>query len=471
MKHTGIRYLTVLPFALAAIATSAVELSHDGRGDVLLYPFYSAEGGNDTYISVANNTDHPKALRVRFRQGVDNAEVLSFNLYLGARDHWAGAVTTAIQKNGARLTSSDESCTYPEQPNGGFIFSDPNYENYYPPGLERTREGMVEIIEMGILDDNSDNGSFGAIQGIFGPGIGEGRLDEVSFTVTPIISGCEVINEAWQPSRAFARDPSLNISQATGGLSGYGVVINVSEGTNITYNATALKNFFDGGFLHAHPDEASPSLADAAPVARIYHEDHGLIELETEAGVDAVSSVLIRSEIGNDFVTEPGINAATEWVVNFPMRTDEDDGGSFQMKVYERTGEASFAFAKGVFYFHPPGNNHFVNPDRTVNVLEFGGTSTVLHASSRIGQSIGVEQGIVNGHAVLNLRTYRTMANLGGDHKTTFDTDRGPLSLIGVPVIGFAVQKYVNGNVNGVLSNYTGTQNYHSALEIETQGD
>src|SRR5690606_5661631 len=111
------------------------------------------------------------------------------------------------------------------------------------------------------------------------------------------------------------------------------------------------------------------------------------------------------------------------------------------------------------------------NPSRTVNVLEFGGTPTVLHASSRIGQSIGVEQGIVNGHAVLNLRTYRTMANFGGDHKTTFDTDHGPLSLIGVPVIGFAVQKYVNGNVNGVLSNYTGTQNFHSTLEIETHED
>lgn len=122
MKHIGIRYLTALPLAIAALGASAVELSHDGRGDVLLYPFYSVEGGNDTYISVANNTDKPKALRVRFREGVENAEVLAFNLYLGPRDHWAGAVTESSQGD-THLVSNDDSCTYPAQPDGGFIFS------------------------------------------------------------------------------------------------------------------------------------------------------------------------------------------------------------------------------------------------------------------------------------------------------------------------------------------------------------
>src|SRR5690606_31160613 len=146
-----------------------------------------------------------------------------------------------------------------------------------------------------------------------------------------------------------------------------------------------------------------------------------------ESGADAVSSVLIRSEIGSDFVMEPGINAATEWVVNFPMRTTEDEGGGFRMKVYERTGESSFAFDRDILYFHPVGNMHHVDPYRPVNVLEFGGTSTVLHASSRIGQPIAVEQGIVNGHAVLNLRTYGEIGSVGG-HKTTFATDQGSLS-------------------------------------------
>lgn len=471
MKYTATRYLTALPLAVAALGTSAVELSRDGRGDVLLYPFYSAEGGNDTYISVANNTDQAKALRVRFREGLANEEVLSFNLYLGPRDHWAGAVTTDSQE-GARLVFSDGSCTYPAQPDAGFVFSNSSYaENYGHSGLERTREGMVEIIEMGILDDNSENGSFNAVKGIFGEGIGEGSLDEIAFTVTPLISGCDVVHEAWQPTRVFARDPSLNIGPATGGLSGYGVVINVGEGTNITYNATALKNFFDGGFLHTHPDDASPSLADAAPVARIYHEDHGLIELETGNGVDAVSSVLIRSEISSDLVMEPGIDASTEWIVNFPMLSYAL--GSLQMKVYDRQGESSIARDRNIVDFAVGSTgDHGIYPSNAVNVLEFDHSQSILHASSRIGSSIGVKEGVANGHAVLDLRTYKAWSNYAdGNHKTSFNTVHGTLTLTGVPVIGFAVQKYVNGNVNGVLSNYTGTLNYHSALDIETQGD
>src|SRR5690606_763985 len=131
---------------------------------------------------------------------------------------------------------------------------------------------------------------WGAAEGIFGEGIGSGSVSDASLDITPRpwVKGCYVLYEAWRSLGAFLDAPSRNISPATGGLSGYGVVINVSEGTNITYNATALKNFFDGGFLHSHPDDTSPSLADAAPVARIYHHDHGVIELETETGVDAV---------------------------------------------------------------------------------------------------------------------------------------------------------------------------------------
>src|SRR5690606_16103183 len=145
-------------------------------------------------------------------------------------------------------------------------------------------------------------------------------------------------------------------------------------------NATALKNFFDGGFLHAHPDDPRPSLADAAPIARIYHEDHGLIELETEAGVDAVSSVLIRSEIGNDLVMAPGINAATEWLINFPLRQyDELSGppyslGHHRMRVYDRQGESSFASDPDSVHFSvgPTITNYQIYAGNAVSVLEFG---------------------------------------------------------------------------------------------------
>ncbi len=486
MKHPLAQSLAVAMLSLAA-GVSAVELSHDGRGDVLIYPFYSAAGGNDTYISVANNTDQAKALRVRFREGMENQEVLSFNLYLGPRDHWSGAVTT--HGDSARLISQDASCTYPYQPEGGFVFSDAAFIDAPVYAItERTREGLVEIIEMGILDDeetHSERGPFGAVEGIFGEGVSSvdiaNGMDQPS--PAPVMQGCSVVGMAWETGYAFEGDPSRNIGPATGGLSGHGVVINVNEGTNITYNAVALNKFFDGGFLHAHPDDASPSLEDAAPVARIYHNSLGLIEAEVDRGVDAVSAVLMRSEISSDLVRDPGINAATDWVISFPtlqyyVYTDIAESpdtpypsGALLMRAYDREGESSYARDADLVDFAVGSRgDHGILLHTAVNVLGFKVSQPVLQASSRIGRNIAVKEGLDNGHAVLDLRSSRTPM-IQEQNRLSLDSDQGTLELTGIPLVGFAAQKYVNGNINGVLSNYTGSLNFHSTLDAQVQQD
>lgn len=47
---------------------------HD-QGQVLLFPYYTVNGGNQTLITLSNNTDRGKALKVRFREGVSAREV------------------------------------------------------------------------------------------------------------------------------------------------------------------------------------------------------------------------------------------------------------------------------------------------------------------------------------------------------------------------------------------------------------
>jgi hypothetical protein len=70
----------------------AVNLNPDGLGQVLIYPYYTVNGGNLTLLSVVNTTDAAKAVKVRFLEGQNSQEVLDFNLYMSAYDVWAAAI-------------------------------------------------------------------------------------------------------------------------------------------------------------------------------------------------------------------------------------------------------------------------------------------------------------------------------------------------------------------------------------------
>ena len=92
-------------------SAQAVNINSDGLGQVLIYPYYTVNGGNTTVLSVVNTTDHAKAVKVRFKEGVNSREVLDFNLYLSAWDVWTAAI---YDDDGApTLIVNDNSCTVP----------------------------------------------------------------------------------------------------------------------------------------------------------------------------------------------------------------------------------------------------------------------------------------------------------------------------------------------------------------------
>ena len=108
----------ILPVAvLAALAgvngTQAVNVNSDGLGQVLLYPFYTAEGSQDTYINLVNTTDEYKAVKVRILESMNSQEVLDFNLCLSPQDHWSAVITASEEGEGATIMSGDKSCTVP----------------------------------------------------------------------------------------------------------------------------------------------------------------------------------------------------------------------------------------------------------------------------------------------------------------------------------------------------------------------
>ena len=71
---------------------SAVNLNPDGLGQVLLYPYYTVNAGQQTLLSVVNTAAVGKAVKVRFLEGYNSREVLDFNLFLSPFDVWTADV-------------------------------------------------------------------------------------------------------------------------------------------------------------------------------------------------------------------------------------------------------------------------------------------------------------------------------------------------------------------------------------------
>ena len=74
---------------------NAATAAPSGVGQVLLFPYYTVNGGNQTLLSVVNTTQRVKAVRVRFLEGRNSKQALGFNVYLAPFDTWTAAVFAA----------------------------------------------------------------------------------------------------------------------------------------------------------------------------------------------------------------------------------------------------------------------------------------------------------------------------------------------------------------------------------------
>lgn len=483
----------LLSLAVAAGLTvagtaNAVFVNPEGHGQVLLYPYYTVEGGQDTYINLVNTTDQTKAVKVRFIEAMNSKEVLDFNLYLSPRDHWSAVVFA--NGEGAAIRTADTSCTVSSLsatlpgvagPVVPFRDYEYNVEGETFNTLARTREGYVEIIEMGVISAEgvAEGDATTAVNGIVA-GIKHGS--------NGIPANCGAVTAAWETGIWSGGDEDasagIGVSAPTGGLYGYGVLMNVSEGTNATYDAVALDQFGDIA-LHYYPGSVLPSLEQSVPYGQVLQagEDGVAVvdfDVESTSGIDAVSAVLMHSSIVNDYVLEPSIDAGTDWVITFPTKTNYVNSTTarrpFTSLWDAKTGNACEAIALqywdreelGVrpadidFSPRPPSGPAF-SLCREANVMTFNG-SDVLSPSERVRRNLDVVHN--NGWLQMSFVTPQNRAARVLP-ATDVNTDAA-IEFVGLPVIGFAVQKYVNGTLsNGVLSNYTGSVEHKYTRTIE----
>ena len=461
----------ILPAAVLAAslggvsAAQAVHINPEGLGQVLLFPFYSAESDNDTLINVVNTTSDFKAVKIRILESMNSKEVLDFNLYLSPWDHWSAVITADANGNGATITSNDNSCTVPLAVSEGATIPFRTFEfdgsggtqADSVSGVERTNEGYVEVIEMGTVVDGSLRAA-------------------IKHDSSGEPGDCALMNQYWsRPAGLWlpANEGSeFGLSSLTGGLYGYGVLIDVPAGAAGAYDATAIDNWgSEGEIYHTAPGSILPSIGSGDTEYAVFSAGgvltgFGNPDSNAGAGWDTVSAILMTGSLANDYVLEPTVAAGTDWVVTFPTKREYVNGAdapeapftvawdpntssaceTFEVEYWDREERTPVTPIDPTDFspLPPPGAIQTFSFCHEANVLTWN-ESNVLDASDRTGVNLNLEEGFDNGWARIDFSVAesRELNTIG-----TSEAFAG--QFIGLPAIGFAVQRYVNGDLGAI---------------------
>ncbi|MCW8925428.1 MAG: hypothetical protein OQJ84_04150 [Xanthomonadales bacterium] len=504
-------------------SAQAVNINPDGLGQVLIYPYYTVNGGNTTLLSVVNTTENAKAVKVRFKEGKNSREVLDFNLYLSAYDVWAAAIKNVDGTPTLRV--ADNSCTVPylymnegsKQPFLVYGMNDLTDEDAFG-SIDRAKEGYFEMIEMGtILSETTTAWAVTHVDGV--PPYDDEDPDDYP---------CKTVVDAWTITNdltgaggywidADDGDPDHDLTLPSGGLFGGASIVNVQAGAMYSYDAKALNGFTDGrllGTLHGEPGNSYPGLNSGnVEDAVVFTDDGQVFYSETfDRGVDAVSFVFMHDAIMNEYTTEAAVGAATEWVMTFPTKSfytyaqesgstppvapfvsswDTDDEESCEPvildTIYDRNEQT-------IPTFDPSGNpippivsplppEATVTPDPyvpfelcyEVSVIEFGpgeGDATGVLGSVNF-HNIDNETSLMfeHGWARLDMFNYKTDNDANGVPEDNQRLELGGLE--GLPVTGFAVQAFQNaflGDGADVLANYGGIFQHKATRSMGSLG-
>jgi hypothetical protein len=439
---------------------NAVDLNPDGLGQVLIYPYYTVNIGQDTLFSVTNTDPvNGKAVKVRFLEGYNSREVLDFNLYLSPNDVWTATVSQTSDTGGAAVSTTDQSCTDPSvlanSPvafrTAAFDGSGPVPADDGPQDITRTREGYIELISMGDIDPGS------ALAGLITHDNG----------VPP---GCGAINDSVA---------AAGIVAPTGGLYGDADIVNVGVGTIFPYTADAIDGFsaipLYSGSSNLLPSLQSANSADATNgVARAFVFTNGgqLVTADYAFGEDAVSAVFMDDAIYNDYIVSPGLGAATDWIVTFPTKrfyvdpiygavpfppfVEAFSGGQSNVVVVPSIYDREEATTTVQGDFSPPISSQPNSLPFEVNVISFLTDTGAGDPSGVLGSLL--RPNIVPFAQYGWLKLDLTSGD-GGQHQLPGGVTPAGVDVVfnGLPTTGYAAFNVINANANpGLLANYGG---------------
>lgn len=489
MKST---YGALFAALLCAGPASAVSLSARGQGQMLIYPYYTTANSN-TLISLTNNAREAKVVRLRVAEGEHAADALSLNIYIGPKDTWYGVLFDP--GNGqTSLVSSDTTCTYPAITGAPGLPQLPDGRSYRGLHLPaqpdagsnepaRLREGFVEALELASVIPYS------------------ATSNAIALPYEPNTRNCAALEAAWAPGGYWAGDPRRDLVNPTGGLSGESAVVNVPAGVIFGMQAVAIddvridprdqpRGTGSSVVAHTRPTPGTPPLSTLVltdPLAKTARADVvvdgkalQLTYPAPERAFEALSAVLMTSQLSGVYEEDPAYGARTSFVLTYPTRplyTDAGVAGSplapfaarfrgvmplgdaagYNFAVYDREGAVRLVggTSVGCHINCPPVTRKVRGPGTAVEVLAPGGTPDPL-LGSRLHADLGgqVHDNSANDEVftipVSGMGTLELLPSLA--LRPSLEGRR----LVGLPVIGTRLVNYVNANASpGLLANFS----------------
>ena len=355
-------------------SAQAVSVAKNDLGQALIFPYYTVRGGWTSLFGVTNTSNQVVAVKVRFRESYNSRDVFDFNLILSPLDEWTAWVTDSA--NGPVIRTEDTSCTVGNIVGAGAAgITFPTPVSYVgaaadggPTGVDRMREGYVEMIMMG-----ASPGTPAALYPL--------ASGAIHSTTTGTPPGCAALVAAFQNTAALGSYPPACPTDATTAagfsgtlrgefcnypqitttstqapplplnpLKGTYALVNGARGFNAVGLPVALQNFRNTGAMTLQLDSGGavafndswhePSLNSATSTGFQNIPTNGATDPGSitggASGARAVSFALTKTNVINEWSRRSnpaaGWVTATDWVLTFPTKNfsvDHDPGNRY----------------------------------------------------------------------------------------------------------------------------------------------
>jgi hypothetical protein len=280
--------------------TAGTILNPEGKGDVLICPYYDVRPINNTaqdnYFAIINEnmsaaTNGGVAAKLRFREWDKSEEVFDIDIWLSDNDVWVGVLTRNTATGLTHIWSPDYIIIAPFT-GAGATFTISKVSALWTTGID-------------FISTNVPGGS------------GNTKAPPTGFSAAWTAADMtnlgyfEIIGEERTASRPVI-GTATTVTRLTPGtlefdcpnsLSAYVFVVRVADGTSMAYDCTAIANFRrDGGALFAGAGSGTPTL---------FQCEDTLAQLEFE---------LSKSRVYQGYSIETGVNAAFSLIITFPTK-------------------------------------------------------------------------------------------------------------------------------------------------------
>ncbi|MET0021501.1 MAG: hypothetical protein ABW105_15955 [Candidatus Thiodiazotropha sp. 6PLUC1] len=376
------RFIVFLLLISSGSLLFAAHLNHNNTGQVAILPLYTVNNDFITNFTVTNTSDRYKVVRVRLLDSKISADILDINLYLSPHDVWNATLRMNPSNGLPNLITEDESCTYPLKTE---LQAGKDLQNRYSAiSIEDFTLGYVEIIEIGdIADGDGPALDSGMEAEIDVSGVADGGVDSLAgdrsipqglWHSSSEPADCSVVSDAWaagaesasvvngfepgsMSSEGVAEDSgssnapyedshNAGLVAPSGGISVFGIMINVATGTAFVEQATHIDRYTSVA-QHYLPDDPVhyrlPSLASGniqeahIPNAQgdgMQSDTMPLSEYDTGALQDIspmpsvpmgsnplpIATILSVSTLSAPYFVDKSVNGLTDIVLTFPMR-------------------------------------------------------------------------------------------------------------------------------------------------------